>query len=263
MRLAGYLARIGFEGAPRVDLETLRRLHHAHLRAIPYENLDVALRRPVTRDPAAAYEKIVAGRRGGWCYEMNGLLAWALEEIGFSVTRMAGGVHRASLGEQMVGNHLVLRVDLDRPYIADVGFGDGLIEPAALVEGPITQRGLSYRLDKLDERWWRFHNHVHGGAPSFDFVDEPADPALLQAKCEWLQADGSPFVANVIVQRHTIEGVAAMRNATLRLVSPDGVDTQEIADLDSYVGVLKTVFALEVPFAPALWEKIEACRAAA
>ncbi|MEJ0023684.1 MAG: arylamine N-acetyltransferase [Alphaproteobacteria bacterium] len=130
MRLADYFRRIGYDGGVEPDLETLTGVHRAHLLAVPYENIDVALRRPVTRDPAAAFDKIVTRGRGGWCYEMNGLLGWALEEIGFPSRAWPGGVGRATFGDESVGNHLVLRVDLDRPYIADVGFGDGFLSPS-------------------------------------------------------------------------------------------------------------------------------------
>ena len=92
MNLAAYLARIGHTGPVQPDLATLRAVHRAHHFAIPYENLDVQLKRPVVTDPAAAFDKIVTRRRGGWCYEMNGVLGWALAEIGFNVTyRMSGG----------------------------------------------------------------------------------------------------------------------------------------------------------------------------
>jgi len=68
VELAAYLERIGYAGPARPDLATLRAVHRAHLQAIPYENLDVQLGRPVSIDPAAAYDKIVRRRRGGWCY---------------------------------------------------------------------------------------------------------------------------------------------------------------------------------------------------
>src|SRR3954471_15025485 len=103
MDLKAYFGRIGYVGEPRVDLATLRALHRAHLLAIPYENLDVQLGRPLTTDPAAAYDKIVRRRRGGWCYEMNGLFGWALETVGFSVMRMAGGAMRELRGDMAVG----------------------------------------------------------------------------------------------------------------------------------------------------------------
>ena len=94
MDLQLYLDRIGFAGASRPDLATLRAIHRGHSLSISYENLDVQLGRPLTTSPAEAFEKIVRRGRGGWCYEMNGLLAAVLEEIGFKVTRLAGGVGR-------------------------------------------------------------------------------------------------------------------------------------------------------------------------
>lgn len=75
MDLRSYLDRIGFAGEAHADLETLRRLHRGHVETIPYENLDVQFGVPVDRTPEAAFEKLVYRKRGGWCYEMNGLLA--------------------------------------------------------------------------------------------------------------------------------------------------------------------------------------------
>src|SRR4029078_11594867 len=97
----------------RADLATLRAVHRQHLERIPYENLDVQFGRRLSIEIETIFEKIVSRGRGGWCYEMNGLLGWALEEIGFKVTRMAGGVMRATLGDGNLRNTLVLRVGLD------------------------------------------------------------------------------------------------------------------------------------------------------
>ncbi len=89
-----YVRRIGFDGDPRPDLVTLRQMHRRHLAAIAYENLDVQLDVPISFELDAIFAKLVQSRRGGWCFEMNALLAWALEWIGFRVTRMAGAVLR-------------------------------------------------------------------------------------------------------------------------------------------------------------------------
>src|SRR5436305_7150802 len=113
MELSAYLERIVHAGPVAPDVATLKALHRAHLTAIPYENLDVQLGRPLTTDPAAAYDKIVRRGRGGWCYEMNGLFGAMLEEIGFSVTRMAGAANRELLGDVVIGNHLVLGVEIE------------------------------------------------------------------------------------------------------------------------------------------------------
>ena len=98
MHLPSYLARINLPSPPEPTLSGLKRLHRAHLLAVPFENLEVQLGRRVGTALPPIYEKIVENRRGGWCYEMNGLFGWALSELGFRVTRLAGGVMRSSLG---------------------------------------------------------------------------------------------------------------------------------------------------------------------
>src|SRR5262245_33175107 len=112
MNIDAYLGRIGLTERPAATLAGLRAVHRAHLLSIPYENVDVQFGRRLTIDPAAAYAKIVERGRGGWCYEMNGLLGWALGEFGFRVTRATGAVMREVRGDAVVGNHLVLRVEL-------------------------------------------------------------------------------------------------------------------------------------------------------
>jgi N-hydroxyarylamine O-acetyltransferase len=263
VKLERYLARIGFEGTPRADLDTLRHLHRAHLETIPYENLDVQLGRGVSLELPSVYAKLVEGRRGGWCYEMCGLFGWALAEIGFCVTRVAGAAARALFGDFALGNHLVLLVELDRPYLADVGFGDGLVEPVPIEAGPIRQRFLEFRMESLDDGWWRLHNHPHGSAPSFDFRPEPAPPELLQEKCLWLQTHPlSPFVQNAVCQRHFPDRLELLRGKLLRTVRAEGASERELSSAGEYVDTLARVFALDVPEAASLWPRIEARHAA-
>lgn len=260
MNPQAYLDRIKFEGRTRPDLDTLKRVHRGHVENIAYENLDVQLGRKLTRDPAAAFEKIVTRRRGGWCYEMNGLLDWALREIGFKVTRMAGGVMRTVRGDDAVGNHLILRVDLDDgPYLADVGFGDGLVEPMKLTPGKVHQKFLAFALEDLGQGGWlRFHNDPLSGSMSFDFKLEPATESLLDEKCAWLQTDpSSGFVLNAVVQRHLPDAIAIMRGRTLKRVGSE-TTTHDIASADEYLDTLHTVFGLDLPEARGLWPKIDA-----
>jgi N-hydroxyarylamine O-acetyltransferase len=257
MDLAAYFERIGYAGAVRPDLATLRELHRRHLLAIPYENLDVQLGRPVTTDRDAAFEKLVNRRRGGWCYEMNGVFSAVLEAVGFSVTRMAGAAMREARGDSAVGNHLVLLVDLGGPWIADVGFGDGSLDPFPLREGAFTAAGYDFRVERLDGRWWRVHNHEFGGARSFDFAVEPADPALLAARCEWLQtAPDSNFVLNAVAQRYTESEILQLLGRTLRRIRPGAKTERLIASAEEFVDVLAGDFGLDLPEAAALWPRI-------
>src|SRR5690349_2749098 len=156
MDIQAYFDRIGFTGVARPDLATLKALHRAHAFAITYENMDVQLGRPVTIDPAAAFDKIVRRGRGGWCHEMNGVFGAVLDAVGFKVTPLAGGFKSSVRGDDAIGNHLVLLVDLpEGPWIADVGFGDGSRDPYPLQEGTIVSDGFQYGLARLDADWWR------------------------------------------------------------------------------------------------------------
>jgi N-hydroxyarylamine O-acetyltransferase len=260
MNIDHYLKRIRLDHRPPASLEGLKAVHRAHLLAIPYENIDVQLGRPVTTEIAPIYDKIVERGRGGWCYEMNGSLGWALRELGFSVTRATGAVRRDLKGELSVGNHLVLRVELPEGlYLADVGFGDGPRDPIPLRVGAFVSEGFHFGLGRVDDTWWRFANDPRGGAPTFDFNLAPADEAMLAAKCEFLQTSPmSPFVQNLVAQRHVPGGLAILRGRTLRELTP--VETREriIADAGDLLATLKDVFSLNVPEVADIWPKIVA-----
>lgn len=258
-RLDDYLARVRFEGRARPTVDTLVRVHHQHLLHIPYENLSVQLGDPLDLDVERTFTKIVHGGRGGWCYEMNGLLQWALERIGFEVTRMAAGVLRSERGDRALGNHLVLAVEIDgEPWLADVGFGDGLREPVPLREGPIRQRGLGYALERIDGGYWRFHNHEHGGARDFDFRPEPADEALLERQCGWLQSSPeSGFVQNLVCQTFQPEALQVLRGRVRRELTSAGTREWMLDDAAELQAELGSVFGLDVDVTP-LWPRIAA-----
>jgi len=145
-----YLRRVGYEGPRAPGLQTLRDLHLAHLMAVPFENLDIALGRLVSLEEGAIYDKIVARRRGGFCYELNGLFACLLRAMGFHVTLLSAQVVRDEGGFGPDFDHLTLRVELDSPWLVDVGFGDSFREPLSL--DTVTSRG-DYRLG-CDGKYW-------------------------------------------------------------------------------------------------------------
>jgi N-hydroxyarylamine O-acetyltransferase len=259
LELKHYFKRIGYEGAPGSDYETLRAVHQLQNDAVTYENLDVQLGRPVGRVIDEIYEKIVIQGRGGWCYEQNELLGWALAQMGFQVSQHAGGVMRDTIGRAAVGNHLVLLVDLDQPYLADCGFGDGIIEPLPLAAGKYAQRGLAFALSETEDGWWRFHNHHHGAAASFDFRTDPPAPALLDEQCRALQTDPeSGFVLNAVCQRHQPDAHYTLRGRVLKVLRDGAFDQRVVSDLADYEATLRDVFALRVPEADLLWEKVKA-----
>ena len=260
MELSAYLRRIRFDGSVRSDLATLRAIHRAHQYAIPFENLDVLLRRPVVLDVEANYDKIVCQRRGGWCYELNGVMGWALKEIGFEVMRMSAGVMRVRAGDAVLGNHLCLLVCLDQRYLVDVGFGGSLVEPLPLSASEREDRPYRLGLSELDDNYWRFAEMApgDGDAFSFDFRVAPADEALLARKCQFLQTDpASPFVQNLVVQRRAAADThLSLRGRVLAAIHATGVDKKLLNSADELVATLRDSFDLDAPEAATLWPSI-------
>ena len=131
---ADYLKRIG-SGRPDVlDAVSLRELHEAHLRAVPFENLSIHLGEPISLNEDALVAKIVAARRGGFCYELNGAFSFLLEVLGAKVSRVSARVHGSGgLGPPF--DHMALLVQLadgSGPWLADVGFGSHTSYPLLL-----------------------------------------------------------------------------------------------------------------------------------
>jgi N-hydroxyarylamine O-acetyltransferase len=260
MNIDAYLERIGMIARPAPTRDGLAALQRAHLLAVPFEDLEVQLGRPVGTAIGPIYDKIVGRRRGGWCYEMNGVFGWALAQLGFRVTRLAGAVMRADLGSAQESNHLVLRVDFDDgPVLADVGFGSGPITPYAPVEGAFTAHGFPYALARADGEWWRLTEGREGTGFSYDVRLIPADETLLAEKCAWLQtAPESPFVQNLVAQRFTETGVAILRGRVLAHWHGRDKEERLIADAGDLLAVLNDIFGLNVPEAAGLWPKIAA-----
>ena len=258
MDLAAYLDRIAYRGPLRPDRETLFGVHRAHIETVPYENLDIHLGRKLELSDEFFFDKVVRRRTGGWCYVMNGSLSWALRQIGFRVHRVVAGVNRELMGDEMMGNHLAILVDLDERYLCDAGLSDALLDPVPLKEGPFVQGGFEMSLSRIGAGW-RFTNHRFGGAKSFDFSEKPVEISAFADRCHWLQTNPeSNFVkVSLTVRRH--EGrIDRLRDATLASITPQGQTTRVITGPDEYCRVLHEVFGLDLNGAERqLWPRVE------
>lgn len=119
-----YLQRLGVSARQGPSLALLQQLQRAHVQTIPYENLDVLAGNGISIDPVSLFHKIVAGRRGGYCFELDALFGWLLRQIGFDVEYRMGRVwlrDPEAIPPRNHGTHIVL-VD-GHKVIADVGFG--------------------------------------------------------------------------------------------------------------------------------------------
>lgn len=256
-RLDAYLGRIGYSAPVRADRQTLFGLHRAHLLAIPYENLDIHLGRTLTLDVDAIFDKIVTCRRGGWCYEMNGLFAWALREIGFEVSLLAGTVGRRSIGASAEGNHLLMSVTLDQIYLADVGFGNGFLDPLPLVAGRYIQTDFlkPFDLRQSAGRWELVGDGVGGGG--FDFTLEPALMTEFAPQCHHLQTSPeSGFVRITVCHRFQPDALYSLRGAVLHRTNGKGTTSSTLDRATDYRQTLEDVFDLQIPGVDALWEQV-------
>ncbi|MDP6343015.1 MAG: arylamine N-acetyltransferase, partial [Alphaproteobacteria bacterium] len=186
MDLDAYLARIGHAGPRDVNAETLRALHRAHLETVPFENLDIHLGRPIVLNEAALFEKIVGRRRGGFCFELNGLFAALLRELGFAVSLLSARVVGKDGALAPEFDHLTLLVETEGRWLADVGFGDGFTEPLCLDGAGPQRRGDSeYRLARRDGDW-RMAARPPGGPwrDRYQFSLTPRRLADFTAMCD-------------------------------------------------------------------------------
>lgn len=112
MNVRTYLERIDYNKVVQPDVETLIGLHRAHLLTVPFENLDIQLGQPIQLTEQAMWEKIIVHRRGGFCYELNGLFAWLLKQIGYEVTYLNGRVYNDAGRRGREFDHLTLLVEI-------------------------------------------------------------------------------------------------------------------------------------------------------
>lgn len=147
MDVGAYCRRIHYSGSLNTESDTLRNLHRSHMMSVPFENLDIHTGTETLLDESWLFDKIVNRKRGGFCYELNGLFAGLLREIGFDVTLCSARVFQEDApGPEY--DHLTLIVHLDEPWLADVGFGDSFIEPLRMNSAADhIQGGIAYRLD--------------------------------------------------------------------------------------------------------------------
>src|SRR5712692_5181307 len=190
MDTKAYLERIGYRGRIRLSPYVLRRLHSRHLLSISFENIDIHLGRPIILSENALYDKIIKQHRGGFCYELNGLFAGLLDELGYRVSMLSARVARKSGEFSPDFDHMTLRVQLKHPWLVDVGFGDSFTEPKRLdISHPQADRGKDYRFTRKDG-WTLLSRRTKGTGvwePQYKFSLTPRKLKDFVPRCRWQQ----------------------------------------------------------------------------
>ena len=189
MNTGDYLSRIGFTGTPAPDLVSLKSLQRAHLLAIPFENLDIHWKHPIVPDTETFYDKIVSRRRGGFCYELNGLFNQLLREIGYETRLVSARVFNGSVhGPEFDHAAIIARVGEDE-YLVDVGFGAFTTEPLRYIVGEKQQDDSGiFIIRKFDDEYLEVAKQDNGGWRSeYIFRDIARELAEFAEMCDFQQ----------------------------------------------------------------------------
>lgn len=248
-----YLRRIGYNGSRKPDLATLRALHLAHLRAVPFENLDVGLGLSTVLDLGTLFDKVVIQRRGGICHELNALFYGLLDALGFDVQMLSGQVYgRPPRGRGiehiLEREHMLLKVELERTWIADVGFGETFQEPLPLDEVGVRQDGARAFFLGLEEGrrvlWMRRPGETW--ARQYRFTLEPRSLEEYADACDFrLSSPDSFFSRNLIASMAGPNGRVTLLNDRL-IVTWNGLrrerrlrgDRERRAELIKHFGIV-------------------------
>ncbi len=257
MELSAYLNRIEFVGDPRPARATLDALMQAHLRCVPFENLDQQLGRHIPTDVQSAYKKIVEQYRGGWCFELNTLFGWALSEIGFKVDYLAGHVGRDGSARNAPADHKFLLVDCSEPLLVDVGFGGSLFRSLPIAPVKAVQAPYTIEITREDAGYYRFTETATGEPFSFDFRPIPVSDGHFEAINIKLQTDeNSPFRRTLTAQTRRQDRHIVLRGRILKTIKADGVEETVLPSGEALVSCLKQQFGIDHPDAASLWPQI-------
>lgn len=246
--ISSYLQRIHYHGSTAPTVDTLRGIHRAHLLTVPFENLDIHRNKSIVLDEAALFEKIVVNRRGGYCYELNGLLASLHRALGFDVTMFSSNVIHGGIPAEI--DHLTLLIQLDDRIIVDVGFGDSSRLPLRLEEGG-EQYGVGqrYRFTQVDGRWTLWSGADNNGwydEYSFDVAMTPLTLHDFENANRYYQTSPeSYFVQGRICSRATDDGRISLTGDSLIVTRNGQREETPIADEQAFVRALNEHFGIQ------------------
>lgn len=216
-----YLERINFQGQPTVDLDCLGALHRHHVMSIPFEATDIHFGQRISLEPGHIYDKVINRRRGGFCYELNYLFHTLLRRIGFKSSIIAAVVNNdGHYGAPF--DHMSIVVELDGPWLLDVGFGDLSFKPIRIQPGNIQSgRDNDFLLEETGPDAFMLLAAKPGSkdfTPKYRFDLRPRSLEDFAEECRLKQnAPESYFVRNFVCTLPTEDGRKTIWNGTFKV----------------------------------------------
>lgn len=238
--LKKYLERIGIEGELYPNLETLKKLQKQHLINIPFENLDIIENKELKLDRDSLFTKIVEEKRGGICYELNGLFLMLLKEVGYDVKYISGRIREE--GTDL--DHVLLLVNIDdEKYIVDVGFKDNYLYPIKMVPNLIQENYRNkYKINKIDNDIYQLIK-IMGVEESilYTFTTEEKNLSDFELRCKYFETTPNTYFTNnpfSAIERE--DGKIFITDKKLTITKGDKIETKEIKSKDEFY-ILKQI----------------------
>jgi N-hydroxyarylamine O-acetyltransferase len=245
--LTDYLKRIGLDSAPTLDLEGLKQLHRAQFFAIPFENLDIQLGKEIGLDSRTLVEKLIHGQRGGYCFELNGLLLMALKTLGFNARPLLARVH---LDDPPSGRtHQLNAVELgSETWLVDAGFGAGGPRIPMLLKDGWTHRqdGYGIRISKKHPYGWIMQSRESTWKDSYSFEDSWVSAADIEvANFYTSHSPQSHFTTMRTISKPITGGRISLANQVLTVIQGDSKRVLEVDESET-LNVLAREFGLDL-----------------
>ncbi|MCX6169467.1 MAG: arylamine N-acetyltransferase [Ignavibacteriales bacterium] len=249
MKIEEYLNRIGIEKIKPPSLDFLTELQNAHMLSIPFEDLDIPERDNIVLDLERIYKKIIPTKRGGFCYELNGLFHWLLTQLGFEVDMLSARVfnhERKDLGPEF--DHMTLLVHLEKKYMVDVGFGDSFRIPLEFPNGELWDVSGYYKIIRVAENEFdlrRRENYEWRLQYKFSltlrmFTD-------FEEMCKYQQTfPDSIFRTRMLCTIATQTGRITLSNSSLTITDNGTKTKTEVKNKNEFYNLLKKNFQIEL-----------------
>ncbi len=249
MDIRKYLKKIKYTGSINPDLDTLKALHKSHLYNIPFENLDIHSNRKILLDHIYLSDKMLNSSRGGYCYELNGMFYILLKELGFKVKMISARVYNDNQWSKEF-DHLVIIVELDKLWLADVGFGDCFIEPIK-IQPDIIQKDLNgfYKIGKHDEEYLKLMKSVDGVEFTNEYIftlNERTWNEFENMNCYHQTSPLSHFTQKKVCSIATEDGRITLSNDKLTITQDGNKQITEIKDEKEFDEMLFKYFGMKL-----------------
>lgn len=246
--VGAYLKRLDLE-LEEPTIKFLRKLHSAHIHKVPFENLDIHYRRKIQLDYSKIFDKIVRKRRGGFCYELNGLFYHLLYHLGYDCYVTSAQMKNDSGEFSPPYDHMIIIVKIkEEDYLADVGFGEAFSYPKEIKTGSVQMDYTTYwRFDKdPDENLLlQFSSNASRFQTKYRFALEEKQIIQFMEMCEFHQtSEKSPFTQKKLITIKTEDGRVTLTDRKLKLLKLGEIEELSILNEDEFLSKLEQHFAI-------------------